>query len=74
MNDDHRTDATLTGTEREQLESFLHHNRSEIIGLLDGLSARHPDAADRLIHDRRNRPMVLKRKRHEGLHHERVCR
>lgn len=38
MNDEHRADATLTGTEREQIESFLHDNRAEIVGLLDGLT------------------------------------
>lgn len=38
MNDEHRTKATLTGSEREQIESFLHANRAEIVGLLDGLT------------------------------------
>lgn len=38
MNDEHRTEATLTGSEREQIESFLHANRAEIVGLLDGLT------------------------------------
>lgn len=38
MNDEYRTDSTLTGSEREQIESFLHDNRVEIIGLLDGLT------------------------------------
>lgn len=38
MNDDYRTEATLTGSEREQIESFLHDNRAEIVGLLDGLT------------------------------------
>ena len=38
MNDQYRTDATLTGSEREQIESFLHDNRVEIVGLLDGLA------------------------------------
>ena len=38
MNDEYRTDATLTGSEREQIESFLHDNRVEIVGLLDGLT------------------------------------
>lgn len=38
MNDEHRTDAILTGSEREQIESFLHANRAEIVGLLDGLT------------------------------------
>ena len=38
MNDQYRTDATLTGSEREQIESFLHDNRVEIVGLLDGLT------------------------------------
>ncbi len=31
-------DPTLTGSEREQIESFLHANRTEIVGLLDGLT------------------------------------
>ena len=38
MTDDHRSEATLTGTEREQLEAFLHDNRLEIVGLLDGVT------------------------------------
>jgi len=38
MNDEYRTDATLTGSERDQIESFLHDNRAEIVGLLDGLT------------------------------------
>ena len=38
MIDEYRTDATLTGSEREQIESFLHDNRVEIAGLLDGLT------------------------------------
>ena len=38
MDDEYRTDATLTGSEREQIESFLHDNRVEIVGLLDGLT------------------------------------
>jgi Protein of unknown function (DUF664) len=38
MNDEYRTDATLTGSEREQIESFLHDNRVEIVGLLHGLT------------------------------------
>ena len=45
MSDEYRTDATLTGTEREQIESFLHDNRAEIVALLDGLTeeqARRP--------------------------------
>jgi len=33
-----RSEATLTGSEREQLEAFLHDNRGEIVGLLDGLT------------------------------------
>ena len=31
MTDDHRTNATLTAGEREQIESFLHDNRVEIL-------------------------------------------
>ena len=38
MNDEYLTDAALTGSEREQIESFLHDNRVEIVGLLDGLT------------------------------------
>jgi len=38
VTDDHRSEATLTGTEREQLEAFLHDNRLEIVGLLDGVT------------------------------------
>ena len=38
MTDDHRSEATLTGTERAQLEAFLHDNRLEIVGLLDGVT------------------------------------
>ncbi|GAA2152538.1 DinB family protein [Nocardioides koreensis] len=38
MTDDHRSEATLTGTEREQLEAFLHDNRLEIAALLDGVT------------------------------------
>jgi hypothetical protein len=33
-----RSDRTLTGTEREQLESFLHDNRLEILSLLEGVT------------------------------------
>lgn len=36
--DDHRSEATLTGTEREQLEAFLHDNRREVVATLDGLT------------------------------------
>ncbi len=38
MTDDHRTEGTLTDTEREQLEAFLHDNRLELVGVLDGLT------------------------------------
>ena len=38
MNGEQRTHATFTGSEREQIESFLHANRVEIVGLLHGLS------------------------------------
>ena len=38
MTDDYRSEATLTGSEREQLEAFLHDNRLEIVGLLDGVT------------------------------------
>ena len=40
MNDEYLTDATLTGSEREQIESFLHDNRVEIVGLLYGLTEK----------------------------------
>ncbi len=33
-----RSEITLTGSEREQLEAFLHDNRLEIAAVLDGLS------------------------------------
>lgn len=33
-----RTEATLRGDEREQLEAFLHDNRLEVLELLDGLT------------------------------------
>jgi hypothetical protein len=35
---DNRTDSTLIGTEREQLEAFLHDNREELIETLEGLT------------------------------------
>lgn len=38
MDDDYRTDAALIASERDQIESFLHDNRLEIVGLLDGLT------------------------------------
>ena len=38
MDEEQRTDAVLTGSEREQIESFLHDNRVEIVGLLAGLT------------------------------------
>jgi len=38
VTDDYRSEATLTGTEREQLEAFLHDNRLQIVGLLDGVT------------------------------------
>ena len=31
----------MTGSEREQIESFLHDNRLDMVGLLDGLSEEH---------------------------------
>lgn len=33
-----RVEAVLTAGEREQIESFLHDNRAEVLGLLDGLT------------------------------------
>jgi len=44
MNDESRHDTTLTGSERAQIEAFLHDNRAEIVSLLDGITeeqARH---------------------------------
>jgi hypothetical protein len=38
VTDDYRSETTLTGTEREQVEAFVHDNRLEIVGLLDGLT------------------------------------
>ncbi len=38
MDGSDRTEATLTGREREQIESFLHDNRVEVLSLLDGLT------------------------------------
>ncbi|MGZ4465810.1 MAG: DinB family protein [Nocardioides sp.] len=38
MTDDHRSETTLTGSEREQLEAFVHDNRLELIAVLDGLT------------------------------------
>ena len=38
MTDQQRTEATLTGSELAQIASFLHDNRAEIVGLLDGLT------------------------------------
>jgi len=35
---DSRIETTLTGTEREQLEAFLHDTRLEIAAILDGLT------------------------------------
>ncbi len=35
---EYRTESALTSGEREQIESFLHDNRAEIVGLLDGLT------------------------------------
>ncbi len=36
--EDPRSERTLTGTEREQLEAFVHDNRRELLAVLDGLS------------------------------------
>ncbi|MCW2767892.1 MAG: DinB family protein, partial [Nocardioides sp.] len=38
MSDDYRSEATLTGTEREQLEAFLQDNRMELVATVDGLT------------------------------------
>lgn len=38
MSDDYRSETTLIGSEREQLEAFLNDNRLEIVGVLDGLT------------------------------------
>lgn len=36
--DEYRSESTLTGTEREQLEAFVHDNRLEVLAVLDGLT------------------------------------
>lgn len=36
--DEYRSEETLTGSEREQLEAFLHDNRLEIVAVLEGLT------------------------------------
>ena len=38
MTDDYRSEQVLTGSERAQLEAFLHDNRRELAGILDGLT------------------------------------
>jgi uncharacterized damage-inducible protein DinB len=38
VDDVDRVEAVLTAGEREQIESFLHDNRAEVLGLLDGLT------------------------------------
>lgn len=38
MTQDHRSEAALVGGERAQIEAFLHDNRRELAGLLDGLT------------------------------------
>jgi uncharacterized damage-inducible protein DinB len=38
VTDDYRSETTLTGTEREQVEAFVHDNRLEIVDLLDDLT------------------------------------
>jgi hypothetical protein len=38
VSDDYRSEATLTGTEREQLEAFLQDNRMELVATVDGLT------------------------------------
>jgi hypothetical protein len=38
VTDDTRSEGTLTGSEREQLEAFLHDNRVEMVGVLHGLT------------------------------------
>ena len=38
MTDDYRSETTLTGSERAQVEAFVHDNRLEIVALLDGLT------------------------------------
>ena len=58
---DHRSEATLTGTEREQLEAFLHDNRLEIVGLLDGVTEE--QARRRLVPSLAHRPPVAARRR-----------
>lgn len=48
MSDDYRSETTLTGSEREQLEAFLHDNRVEVEGILHGLNDE--QARRRLVH------------------------
>ncbi len=36
--EEYRSESTLTGTEREQLEAFVHDNRLEVLAVLDGLT------------------------------------
>jgi len=38
VNDESHSDATLAGSEREQIEAFLCDNRTGILHLLDGLT------------------------------------
>jgi len=38
MTHDHHSEQALTGSERAQLEAFLHDNRRELAGILDGLT------------------------------------
>lgn len=38
MDNSYRVNATLIGSEREQIESFVHDQRKEIAGLLEGLT------------------------------------
>jgi hypothetical protein len=47
VSDDYRSETTLTGTEREQIEAFVHDTRLEIAGLLDGLTEE--QARERLV-------------------------
>ncbi len=38
MSDDYRSETSTTAGEREQIESFVHDTRVEIVGLLDGVT------------------------------------
>jgi len=53
---DSRIEATLVGSEREQLEAFLHDNREELVETLDGLT---DEQARRRLVPSRTTPLSL---------------